>query len=107
MNVGEKPKWIVMSRDEQETIINIDYCEKKFSLYTSRKSVAERLRKKVGYPTCTYTQNGLISGVTYERNLHDTDIKKFLSISTIIGGFRQNYEQNDELVEEEENISTD
>ena len=41
MNVGEKPKWIVMSRDEQETIINIDYCEKKFSLYTSRKSVAD------------------------------------------------------------------
>jgi len=107
MNIKDKPKWIVMSRDEQETIINVDYYEKKLSLYTSRKSVAERLRKKVGEPSHTYTQDGLISGVTYDRDLHDKDIKAFFSISTIIGGFRQNNYEDDKLVEEAENNSTD
>ena len=96
-----KNKWAVIDRDEQESIINIDYCEKKMTFYTSRKSVGERLRKKVGEPTHTDTQNGLISGVMYERNLHDKDIKQFLSVSTIIGGFRQNYVPSDKDIEEE------
>lgn len=96
-----KSKWAVIDRDEQESIIQIDYCEKTMTFYTSRKSVGERLRKKVGEPTHIDTQNGLISGMTYVRNLHDEDVKKFLSVSTIIGGFRQNNNSNDELVEEE------
>lgn len=96
-----KNQWIAMSRDEQESIINIDYCEKKMTFYTSRKSVAERLRKKVGEPTSVDTQNDLIFGVTYVRNLHDKDIKQFLSISTIVGGFRNEYIPDDKLIKEE------
>ena len=40
--------WEQVPRDEQETIINVDYYEKTMTLYTSRKSVAQRLKKKVG-----------------------------------------------------------
>ena len=101
MNLGEKPSWYAVGRDEQESIINIDYCEKKMTFYTSRKSVAERLRKKVGEPTQIDTQNGLISGVTYIRNLHDKDVKQFLSISTIIGGFRNEYISDNKTIEED------
>lgn len=84
--------WEIIPRDEQETVINIDYFEKTLTFYTTRKSVAERIKKKVGEPTSVDKTNGKISGVTYVRNLHDEDIKKFLSISSIIGGFRK---QND------------
>ena len=84
--------WEVVPRDEQETVISIDYFEKTLTFYTTRKSVAERIKKKVGEPTSIDKTNGKISGVTYVRNLHDEDVKKFLSISSIIGGFRK---QND------------
>lgn len=84
--------WEIIPRDEQETVINIDYFEKTLTFYTTRKSVAERIKKKVGEPTSIDKTNGKISGVTYVRNLHDEDIKKFLSVSSIIGGFRK---QND------------
>ena len=84
--------WEIIPRDEQETVINIDYFEKTLTFYTTRKSVAERIKKKVGEPTSIDETNGKISGVTYVRNLHDEDIKKFLSVSSIIGGFRK---QND------------
>lgn len=94
--------WEIIDRDEQETVINIDYYEKTLSLYTSRKSVAQRLKKKVGEPTKVDMTNGKISGVTYVRNLHDDDIKQFLSISSLVGGFRKNNNQNEECIAEEE-----
>ena len=87
--------WEIVPRDEQETVINIDYFEKTLTFYTTRKSVAERIKKKVGEPTSIDKTNGKISGVTYVRNLHDEDIKKFLSISLIIGGFRKQNDEND------------
>lgn len=93
--------WEIVPRDEQECLINIDYFEKKLNFYTSRKSVAERLKRKVGEPTKVDMTNGKISGVTYVRNLHDDDIKQFLSISSLVGGFRKNNNQNEEYIEEE------
>lgn len=87
--------WEIVPRDEQETVINIDYFEKTLTFYTTRKSVAERIKKKVGEPTKVDKTNGKISGVTYIRNLHDEDVKKFLSISSIIGGFRKQNDEND------------
>lgn len=93
--------WEIIPRDEQETIINIDYFEKTLSFYTSRKSVAERIKKKAGEPTKIDKVNGKISGVTYIRNLHD-DIKQFLSISSIVGGFRKQNIQDIEINEEED-----
>ena len=94
--------WEIIDRDEQETLINVDYYEKTLSFYTTRKSVARRLEKKVGKPTKVDMTNGKISGVTYIRNLHDDDIKSFFSISSIIGGFRNQNNQNEECIEEED-----
>lgn len=93
--------WFIIPREEQETTINIDYCEKTMTFYTSRKTVAKRIEKKVGKPTKVDYTDGKISGVTYVRNLYDSDIKKFMSISTIVGGFRQQNIENDKLLEEE------
>lgn len=101
MNINSKPQWAVFGRDEQESIIRIDYYDKTLTFYTSRKSVAERLRKKVGEPTKTDIQNDLVTGVTYIRNLHDKDVKQFLSVSSIIGGFRNEYVSDDKLVKKD------
>lgn len=84
--------WALIPREEQETLINIDYEERKFTFYTSRKSVARRIEKKVGKPTEIDYINGKIAGVTYIRNLFDGDVKKFMSISTTIGTFRKQKE---------------
>lgn len=82
-------EWFNVPRDEQETLINIDYCEKTLTIYTTRKATAKRLLKKVGEPTRYDMHDGLISGATYERSLFDKDIAKFFSKSLLIGGFRQ------------------
>ena len=95
--------WEIVPRDEQETIINVDYCEKKITIYTSRKATGERLLKKIGEPTKIDYHNGLISGVTYVRNLFDKDVAKFFSKGLIIGAFREKNIENDEIVEEGNN----
>ena len=43
-------KWCDVSVEEQETTINIDYCSKTISLYTSRKATANKLKKAIGEP---------------------------------------------------------
>ena len=84
--------WDLVPRDEQETVINIDYYEKTITVYTSRKSVAERLKRKVGDPDYADKIENRIVGVTYKMPLHDKRVKQFLSIGNIIGGFRNNNE---------------
>lgn len=80
--------WALIARDDQETAINIDYCEHKMVVFTNRKSVGERLRAKIGEPTRTDLVNGKIYGVTYERSLYDDDVKKFFSKGLLIGAIR-------------------
>lgn len=92
-------KWEIVPRDEQETLINVDYCEKKITIYTSRKATGERLFKKIGEPTKTDFHNGLISGVTYVRNLFDKDVAKFFSKGLIIGSFREKNVIDNKVVE--------
>lgn len=94
-------EWEIVPRDEQETLINVDYCEKKIIIYTSRKATGERLVKKIGEPTKVDYNNGLVSGITYERSLFDKDVAKFFSKGLIIGGFRENKIKDNEIVEEE------
>jgi len=81
--------WYEVPRDEQETTINIDYEERTLTLYTSRKSVANKLLKKAGEPTTIYKTENKVSGIEYKKRLSDKNIKAFLSVSTIIGGFKQ------------------
>lgn len=82
-------KWLDVPRNEQETTINIDYCEKTIIVYTNRKATAKRLIKKVGEPTRYDLCEDLVSGVTYERNLFDKDVSKFFSKTLLIGSFRR------------------
>lgn len=96
-------EWEIVPRDEQETLINIDYYEKTINVYTSRKQVAERLKKKIGEPTDIYKNGNKIYAVNYKRNLFDKDVAKFLSKMLLIGAFRDDNYSNDEIVEEEGN----
>ena len=96
-------EWEIVPRDEQETLINIDYYEKTINVYTSRKQVAERLKKKIGEPTDVYKNGNKIYAVNYKRNLFDKDVAKFLSKMLLIGAFRDDNYSNDEIVEEEGN----
>ena len=89
-------EWIIVPRDEQETIINIDYCEKTISVYTSRKQVGNRLEKKIGEPTKKYTDGDKIYAVEYKKNLFDKDVSKFFSKMLMVGSFRDNDEEIDE-----------
>lgn len=93
-------KWEVIPRDEQETIINVDYYEKTISVYTTRKQTAERLYKKIGEPTKIDLHDGYISGVTYVRNLFDKDVAKFFSKGLIIGTFREQNVKDDKILKE-------
>lgn len=81
--------WDYVPRDEQETIINIDYFEKIITVYTTRKAVALRLKKKLGEPTSCDENNGKVYSVTYKRNLFDKDVAKFFSKMLMIGAFRE------------------
>ena len=81
--------WQISGLDEQETVIKVDYYEKKITVYTNRKSVGVRLQRKLGYPTKIYEHEGKISAVEYTRNLFDKDVAKFFSKMLIIGGFRK------------------
>ena len=88
-------EWILSGLDEQETVINVDYYEKKITVYTNRKSVGIRLQKKLGEPTKVYKYEGKISAVEYTRNLFDKDVAKFFSKMLIIGSFRKQESDED------------
>ena len=95
-------EWEIVPRDEQETLINIDYCEKTINVYTSRKQVGERLKKKIGEPTDKYISNGKIYAVNYKRNLFDKDVAKFLSKMLLIGAFRDENSTDNKSIEEDD-----
>jgi hypothetical protein len=86
-------KWEIVPLDEQETILNIDYYEKKINIYTSRKSVGVRLKRKIGEPTKIHKMDNKICAVEYTRNLHDKDVAKFFSKMLLIGSFRKQDEE--------------
>ena len=86
--------WKVVPLDEQECVINVDYYDKKITVYTTRKSVGVRLMKKLGEPSKVYEHEGKINAVEYTRNLFDKDVAKFFSKMLIIGSFRK--QENEE-----------
>ena len=96
-------KWEIVPRDEQETVINVNYCEKTITIYTSRKATGDRLIRKIGQPTKIDYHNDLVSGITYTRNLFDKDVAKFFSKTLIIGTFRDNSTENDKSIVEDMN----
>ena len=72
--------------EEQETIINIDYFRSEVIVYTSQKSICERLIKKIGKPTHIYYTKKKISGVNWVIPFEKKkDITQVLSRPTLIG----------------------
>lgn len=92
----KEKKFEIVPLDEQECLINVDYYERKITVYTSRKSVAVRLMRKLGEPTKIYEHDGKISAVEYTRNLFDKDVAKFFSKMLIIGSFRKQESDEEE-----------
>ena len=90
-------KWQNVALEEQETTINIDYCSKTISLYTSRKTTANKLKNAMGEPTKTEYTNKKISGVIYKRNVDDKDAKKLLSKGLLIGAIKSNSTDKNEV----------
>jgi len=94
--------WEVIPRDEQETLIDVDYYKKIVSVYTCRKSTADRLLKKLGKPAKIDMHDGFVSGVTYIKSFFDKDLARVFSKGLIIGTFREDNEPDDILVAEED-----
>ena len=72
--------------EEQETIINIDYADRKVITYTCQKFVYNRLVKKIGKPTKIYYTKKKISGASWIIPFEDKkNITKILSRPILIG----------------------
>lgn len=75
--------------EEQETVINIDYFTSKFSVYTSRKSIYNRLLNKLGNPSKTYYTEKKISGANWIIPFSDRKkISTILSRPTLVGDIK-------------------
>lgn len=71
--------------EEQETIINIDYFSKILNIYSSRKSVIQRLYLKLGEPTKINCVNSLVTSANWQIKFEDKKrINIALSRPTII-----------------------
>ena len=64
-------KYYKTQLEEQESLINIDYFAKQVRVYSCRKSVLERLYKKLGEPTKTYYIKKEITGAYWDINFED------------------------------------
>ena len=74
---------------EQETIINIDYFESNVKAYTSRKSIYERLCRKIGKPQEIYYTKNKITGAKWCVPFSDKKtISSLLSRPTLIGNIK-------------------
>lgn len=72
--------------DEQETIINIDYGKSLVHIYTSQRTVYQRLVKKLGTPTkIGYIKNKIVSGTWLIPFVQKKSITQILSRPTLIG----------------------
>lgn len=72
-------------KDEQETIINIDYFDKVIKLYSTKEHIYKNLSKYLGQPTSIDYYNGCICSFEYKLAFNDNNLKKIISISTLIG----------------------
>lgn len=64
--------------EEQETIINIDYFARKLQIYSSRKSVIQRLYKKLGEPNKSDYIKKSLTGASWNIDFED---KKKITIA--------------------------
>lgn len=84
-----KNKFYNTEYEEQESLINIDYCKKQLCLYTNRKAVYDRIIKKLGNPTIKYyTDKKISSAIWYIPFKSKKDITSILSRPILIGNMK-------------------
>lgn len=71
-------KYYNVSPEEQEVIINIDYYARVLHIYSSKKSVIQRLTLRLGEATKTYYIKKTMTGAKWEIPIAD---KKRINIS--------------------------
>lgn len=77
------------SSEEQETAINIDYYKSNVNIYTSKKSIYNRIIKKIGKPTNIYYIDKKISGANWIIPFSEKkNITAILSRPTLIGNIK-------------------
>lgn len=82
-------KFIKTNYKEQETQINIPYCESILEVYTSRKTTFEKLKSKLGEPSKIYITNNQISGGLWEIPFEDKKRLNYaLSRPLLIGSIK-------------------
>ncbi len=72
--------------EEQETIITVDYFTKCVKCYTSRNSVYNRLKAKLGEPTKTYYIKNQINGAYWNIPFKDKKRMNIIFSKTVIIG---------------------
>lgn len=97
-------KFEKIPRDEQETIIHIDYYECVVTLYTTRENVYKRLKNKLGEADeVRRNKQGLIESAKFKRSFaNKQEINKLLSRRGVIGSVSANVSDDAEDVEENE-----
>lgn len=87
-------KWESISIDEKETIVNIDYYDKKFNFYTTNQATGNRLSKRIGTPTKIQTNEGKIFSMEWQIPFGERErIKKALSINVLISHHQSEQDQ--------------
>ncbi|MBQ8298518.1 MAG: hypothetical protein IJX99_01365 [Clostridia bacterium] len=72
--------------EEQETIINVDYYEKAFHVYTQKKSVFYKLYDLLGEPDILDTIGGVPCSGRWKIPFADRELlRKLLTLNTLIG----------------------
>lgn len=80
-----KTKWESISIEEKESIINFDYFEGVVNVYTTNQSTGNRIKKKIGEPDRTQTNQGQIYSMEWKIPFNDREkIRKGLSIVNFI-----------------------
>ena len=75
-----------LTRIEQETIINVDYGSSLVHIYSSQRTVYQRLVKKLGPPNkIDYIKNKIVSGSWVIPFAQKKSITQILSRPTLIG----------------------
>ena len=87
----DKTKWQKIDRNEQESILLLDYEQKEINFYTSREAVYKRILKILGNPTKTFYTKGLITGVNWILSFDDKKTSKLFSKKLLIRKFKIKY----------------
>ncbi len=80
----DKEKWQKIDRNEQESILLLDYEQKEINFYTSREAVYKRILKILGKPTKIFYTKGLITGVNWLLPFDDKKTSKLFSKKLLI-----------------------